>query len=318
MRFGELYEGGWASAVTQNTIVTPELVANAIALLNKFATQFNAFIAQDNMGPIEIGPTAGSTAYYERDLKVNPTREYGDIDVNVFIPRVEGLTNNANISLYSEKVKEFCKRNKEYSTENGTNVLFNIGQDYVQVDLIMSYYDSREWITALKPAYNVKGVLCGSLYSSLGEALSLSVGGGHGVQAKLQNGNIVPFKTVKNVELVTVTKDPKTWAVDIAKFLGAKKIDPLLTQYAGMIEEPRVPDMINSIKGIAKTLGANGIYNEQNLLTKVAEIYKTKIQKAIDSSKYDKAATPAAIEKAEKTKKMLAEKLAEILQLLTP
>jgi len=314
MRFREvkLTEGGWASQLTQNTRITPQLVAQVVKVLAKFQAEFNSFLVQQKMTPIEMGPTAGSAAYYERDLKNNPTREYGDIDVNMFIPQIAGLTNNANMTAYSSKIKEFCDKTTQYSTENGTNVIFKMSdKDFVQVDFILSFIKNKEWTKALRPAYNVKGVLCNSLYSSLAEALNLSMGGGHGVQVKLQNGVPVSFKTMKDVVLKTITTDPHNWAVDIVKFFGCTKLSPVM-RYPGMDDEVRLEHIVGSIKAIALTLQLNGKRNASELLEQITNIYLAKIQKAVDSSKYDKAATPEAIAKAEQTKKMLASKSKEI------
>lgn len=309
-----LTEGGWASTITQNTKITPTVVSQVVTILKEFESSFNTFLARQNIQPIEIGNPAGSTTYYKRDLKINPSREYGDVDVNLFVPKIVDLSNNANVSLYSNKIKEFCDASQAFSTSNGTNVIIKLSdKDYVQVDFIIAFTENKAWSNVLAPEYNVKGVLCNSLYSSLAEALNISMGSGHGVQVKLQNGVPVNFKIQKDVELKTISTNPRTWAVDIARFFGCTKILPLLKEYAGMKDEIRIADIINSIKGIAKTLELNNKQNATELLSKIANIYANKIQKAIDSSKYDKAATPMAIEKAKKTKEMLAKKLSEIL-----
>lgn len=305
-------EGGWANPATQNTHITPALVDHAFKILAVFIDNFNLYLKTKDIPAVELGYPCGSITYYKRDLVQNPDREYGDIDVNLFIPKIEGLTNNANATVYKEQIKEFCEQTQNFQTENGTNVIIKIGNDYVQVDFITAYFHNKEWTTALAPEYNVKGVLCNSLYSSLGEALSLSIGGGHGVQVKTQHGEIVPFRTNKDVVLKTITNNPKTWAIDIVKYFGCNKISPRLKAYPGMIDEIRVSDMINSIRGIAETLEMNnallGYSSASDLIQKVKSIYLGKIQTAIDSSKYEKAQSPAAIEKANKTKELLADK----------
>lgn len=310
-----LLNGGWANPATQNTHITPALVEHAFNILKDFIEKFNEYLTSKNIPTVGLGSPAGSTTYYKRDLEINPEREYGDIDINLFIPKIEGLSSNANAELYKKEIKEFCEKTQDFQTQNGTNVIIKIGNDYVQVDFITAFKHNRDWTSALAPEYNVKGVLCNSLYSSLGEALSLSFGGANGIQAKFQNGKLVPFRTMKDVELKTVTNNPKTWAVDIIKFFGCKKLSPRLKQYPGMIGEIRCADIINSIRGIAETLELNGKGNAEELLSQIKAIYLGKIQKAIDSSKYEKAATPAAIEKAEKTKELLATKSAQFASL---
>jgi hypothetical protein len=269
----------------------------------------NNFLKTKGLGPTEISAPGGSATYYERDLVQQPDKEYGDVDVQFHIPRIEGTTNNANLKIYNDAIKEFCDSTSAFSSDNGVNVILKIGNDYVQIDLITSYYENKDWTNALRPEWNMKGVLANSLYSSLGEVLNLSIGGGHGVQAKFQNGTFVPFRTVKDVDLKTVTNNPKTWALDIVKFFGGTP-SPLVKQYPGLVGgEVRVADMIDSIKGILQSVG------KEELIPRVKEIYLGKINTAINSSKFAKAETPAAIEKAKYTKEMLAKKSAEIAAL---
>lgn len=313
-------EGGWANPATQNTHITPALVEQVVKILHAFTAELNEFLTKKNIPTVELGRPCGSTTYYKRDLVQDPEREYGDIDINLFIPRIDGMTNNANADLIKKNILEFCESSSAFQTSNGTNVIVKVGNDYVQVDFITAYFHNREWTSALAPEYRVKGVLCNSLYSSLGEMLNLSIGGSHGVQAKLQDGRLVPFRTVKDVDLKTVTNNPKTWALDIAKFFGSKNISPRLKAYPGMIGEVRVADIINSIRGIAETLELNDalpgdFVTASDLLENIRGIYLSKIQKAIDSSKYDKAASPEAIEKANHTKELLATKSAEFSRL---
>jgi len=315
-----IIEGGWANPATQNTHITPALVDHAFKILKVFIDKFNDYLKSKNVPTVELGYPCGSTTYYKRDLIQNPEREYGDIDVNLLIPKIENLSNNANADLYRKQIKEFCELSTDFQTENGTNVIIKIGNDYVQVDFITAYYHNKEWTTALAPEYNVKGVLCNSLYSSLGECLNLSIGGAHGIQAKLQAGRLVPFKMSKDVELKTITNNPKTWALDIAKFFGCKKISPRLKKYPGMIGEIRCSDIINSIVGVAETLEMNDALPDSfptasDLIKNVKGVYLNKIEKVINSSKFEKAATPAAIEKANQTKEVLAAKSKNIIAL---
>ena len=309
-------EGGWASTATQNTVITPQLVANAMKILQgSFIPSLNQFLKSKGMAPTKISRPGGSATYYERDLAQNPTKEYGDVDVQFHIPRIEGMGNSANEATYRNAVKEFCDSSQDFSTENGTNVIMQIGKEFVQVDLIMSFYENEEWTKALAPEWNLKGVLCNSLYSSLGEVLSLSMGGGHGIQGKFQNDKLVPFRMNKDVVVKTITNDPHNWAVDVAKFLGCKSLSPSLKQNPGMKDEIRVADIIASIKGIAESMEGSGLGSASGLIQRVKEIYLGKIDKAINSSKYDKAETPAAIQKAKYTKETLAKKSAEIAAL---
>lgn len=312
-----IVEGGWASSLTQGTKITPQLIQHVMkVLLQDFIPSLNAHLKANELAPVKISRPAGSATYYERDLQQQPDKEYGDVDVQFHIPRIEGTTNNANADIYKKAIKEFCDSTPDYSTDNGTNIILRVGKDYVQVDLVYSYYEAEAWTKALAPEWNVKGVLCNSLYSSFGEALNLSFGGGHGVQVKTQNGKIVPFRTTKDVILTTITNNPDTWALDIAKYFGGK-MNAQLKKYPGVLDEVRVSDIINSFKGIAQSLEEVGkIDNAQEFLQKVKSIYLAKIEKAANSSKFDKAATPEAIAKAKKTKDTLLTKSQEFASML--
>lgn len=309
-------EGGWANPITQNTIITPQLVEKAWAVIKGFEGQVNQFLQTKSLPPVEIVGTAGSATYYKRDLVQQPDKQYGDIDVNMLVPRLPDMTNNANMATYSNAIKEFCDASVDFQTKNGTNVIFKLGADYVQVDLVISFTNSREWIKALAPEWNVKGVLCNSLYSSLGEALNLSFGGGLGVQVKTIDNVPVKFSTQKGVQLHTITLDPHNWGVDIARYFGVSDeaiANSYLEHITGMKDEPRVKDICYTIIGICQALGYDNLLQSkglnypsgQHLQETILSIYCNKIEKAINSSKFDKAETVEAYKKAEKTKQML-------------
>ena len=228
-----------------------------------------------------------------------------------------GIPIRIDETIYKEAVKEFCQRDPNYSTNNGVNLILSLGDEkFVQIDLIFSYFENKRWIETLVPEYRVKGVLCNSLYSALGEALNISFRGGRGIQVKTKDGEVVPFRTMKGVVLHTITNDPKNWAVDIVKYFGATKLSPLLKKYPGTLDEVRVTDIIQSFKGIAETLEATGkVQSAQELLGQIKSIYLNKIDKAASSSKFDKVASPEAAAKAEKTKVMLLTKSKEFATL---
>jgi len=313
-----IIEGGWVDVQTQGTVITPALTAKVMkTLLSNFIPSLNKFLVTKGLGETEISSPGGSATYYKRDLEQDPTREYGDIDVQFHIPKMPNISDAQNETVYKEAIKEFCQRDPNYSTKNGVNLILSLGSGkFVQIDLIFSYFDNKQWIQTLVPEYRVKGVLCNSLYSALGEALNISFGGGRGIQVKTKNGEVVPFRTMKDVVLRTITNDPKNWAIDIVQYFGAKNISPQLKKYPGTLDEVRVADIIQSFKGIAETLEVSGkIQSAQELLGQVKSIYLAKIEKAAASSKFDKVASPEAAAKAEKTKQMLLTKSQEFATL---
>ena len=91
----------------------------------------------------------------------------------------------------------------------------------------------------------------------------------------------------------------------------------LSKKYPGLLDEVRVSDIINSFKGIAQSLEAAGKTNAQELLNRVRDIYLAKIEKAASSSKFEKAATPEAQAKADKTKAMLLSKSQEFARMFS-
>lgn len=314
-------EGGWVSTVTQDTKVTPQLVAEVMKRLQVFVTAFNRYLETKGLPATEISGPAGSATYYQRDLQHRPDAEYGDIDVQYHVHRLPGLSDSASESTYKTAIKEFLANNKNFSTDNGTNIIVKVQDGYAQVDLIYSFMDAKNWVKALAPEYKVKGVLVNSLYSSLGQALSISLGSGRGAQVKTRDGEVVPFSTQKDVTVNTITLDPHNWARDVAKYFGAKQFSDTLRAYPGLRDESRVTDIVKSIQGLAQTLEDNNVLpaqykSAQDLINRVRDIYVEKINKAISSSKFEKAATPDAQARAEKTKKMLADKSQEIASLL--
>ena len=176
----------------------------------------------------------------------------------------------------------------------------------------------------MAPEHGTKGVLSASLYSALGEALNLSIGD-NGVQAKVMDGKPVSFRKSKGTELVQVSNNPEEWAADIARFFGVSdnQFHRFLKQYPGKKGEVKIADMVKSMIGIAMTLDENNklpapYTNWQDLTKAIKETYLKKINAVINTSKFDKAETPAAKKKAEETKNLLATRSAEIAGLIPP
>ena len=325
-------EGGWASAATQNTTITPKIVVEIVNNLGIFAHEYNYWQAQLGLDTeIKMGRPKGSGTYYERDLAQDPEREYGDVDIECFIHSREGASSAQRITEYKQAIKDFTQSNKDYSTDNGTNVIVNTSAGPVQVDLIFTYHEHADWSRALSPEYRVKGVISTSLTSSLAEVLNLSFSS-QGIQAKLRNGAPVSFRQSKDTVLQTVSTNPEKWAVDIYKFFyelqygtEPESITAELSKHSGLKDEQRLSDIVLTIKSLASAfeessmLGQGAlahISNKDALMRDVARVYDKKLTTAENSSKFDKAATPAAVEKAGKTKLMMAKYRNEIAKLL--
>lgn len=327
MRFYELIqEGGWASAKTQSTVINPRVLEQVVRYLSvNLQHQLNKFLQSQGLLDIEFGRPVGSGTYYQRHLETDPERRYGDIDVQFIIPRLPNTSKNQNQQIYYNAVKQFGDQTGAFETEQGKNIVIPLGDDrYVQVDLVSIFQDLVDWSSVFSPPEGVKGVLSASLYSALAEALNLSISD-VGVQAKLVNGSIVPFSKQKNVEVVTISTSKSNWAVDIAKYLGARDLDPVLKRFPGMEQEITLEQLVGSIIGIARTLELNGLLaasgnayaSAADLLRRIQEIYLNKIQKVVSSTKFEKAASPEAQQLAQETKQLLSSKGQAIAQLLT-
>lgn len=309
-----LIEGGWASTKTQNTVLTPALLYKVVQYLNtEIEPALNSWLKSNNIPEIKFGKPVGSGTYYQKHLQSQPDKQYGDIDIQFIIPKLSNKSTNENRKFYYDLIKQYGDDSGAFDTENGKNIIVNISDDdYVQVDLVSLFSDLVDWSTVLAPPEGVKGVLSASLYSALAEALNISISD-LGIQLKTANGKIVPFSKQKDVETISVTTDRSKWAIDLVKFFNCSKIDPLLKRYPGMADEVTIEQLIGSISGIAKTLELNGklsatrlnYSSAEELITNIKNIYLNKIDKVINSSKFDKASTPEAQALAEKTKKVL-------------
>jgi len=319
-------EGGWASTKTQGTIVTPQVLEKVVSRLkNEVEPRMNQWLTDRGIPSIEFGRPVGSGTYYQRHLKTQPDKRYGDIDIQFIVPRISSKTNNENKQFYYDLAKSFGDQSGFYESGNGKNIVIEIGENkYAQVDLVSIYGELVQWNDIFSPPEGVKGVLSASLYSALAEALNLSISD-LGVQIKTANGQIVPFSKQKDVEIVTISTNSQQWAADIAKYFGSKQIDPMLARYPGMGQEITLEQIVGSIIGIARTLelnnrlaaSGNAYASAEDLLSRIQEIYLSKIEKVASSSKFEKAASPEAQQLARETQELLRSKGQAIAKLLT-
>lgn len=311
-KFMRLYdfilEGGWANAKTQDTIITPSVIQQSLAHLQQFERKFNQYLTQQNMPEIRIGNPVGSGTYYQRDLEQQPDKQYGDIDVQFIIPRAAG--GEASIQRqYAEMVKSFANLSPEYETTNGVNVIFNLDDQHIQVDFVMMFDDRVNWSRVFAPEWNTKGVISSTLFSALAQHLSVSFSD-RGIQAKTRNGELVNFSLRRDTQLHTITDDASNWGVELAKFFGAQEISPMLKKHPGHPDETKISDIVKTIQGVMISLG------RQNELAQIKQIYLNKIGAVINSSKFDKAQTPQAQQKAAQTKQTLYDRSREVAELI--
>lgn len=334
-----LQEGGWSTAVTQSTRLTPATVKQALALLPAFESALNAYLEVHGLPAVSISHPVGSTAYVERDLEHHPEKEYGDVDVLVELQPIPGLSESKAASAYQQAFAHFIQHESPefvYRHDTtGQNVIFKVGaNDYVQVDLVKAFTDAAEWARyRTTPEWGLKGALIGFLYSALAEVLHLSIGQ-LGVQHKLKGGALVKFRTLKADTVGTISRGFEQFGLHTAEWLvkhlkpGTKvvAIHPALARRPGMrYEEVKVRDLADVVKGIALTLELNGVLGlgplagfetAEDLVERVKEVYLEKCYDAASSSKFDKAETEDAKAKAAATKELLISKSKELARYL--
>jgi hypothetical protein len=329
--------GGWSKTITQDVKLTPVTAKKALTNMPKFEKAFNAYLKAHDYAPIKIGKPIGSTAYLEKDLKSHPDKEYGDIDIIFSMPRIQGTTESKNQSLYRQMVISFIKDEKpsyiyDGGSENGTNITVSVGDDkWAQVDLVAAFNETEDWTThRMTPEHGLKGALMGFLYASLSELLNVSIGTS-GVQVKHIDGEMVPFKKIKVDSVNTITTDIGHFALDTFNYLynrthaaGSKaQIAPLLKSNPGMKREDiKFDDLANAVRGMGKSFELNNMWGQGDLkhikdysdfISKIKATYIGKAEDAANASKFEKAATVDAKNRAEATKEMLRSKSKELI-----
>lgn len=322
-------EGGWDTTVTQGTIVRPATVKAAMQIIGNFVVDFNKYLQQQGIGPVEMGHPTGSSAYHDVDPE---DKIYGDIDLQMIAPETEHKTHSAFQSYWNDLADKFVNATKpayihvDEDSKPGHPIV-QIGPDqYVQVDFMWHQEKTREWGRfRATPERGVKGLLNGNMFSVLGSLLGMSIQHA-GAQLKVIKGQPVSFSKKKDTEVITVSVNPKTFVYDILNYLfdkqygqGSPKVDPLLKQYPGVTtDEVKISSLVNAVKGLATSFELNDMYgygllekysNANDFIDKFWELYSFKAVEETQKAKRDKAETPAAKERAENDKKQILQGL---------
>lgn len=333
MLLNELFEGGWDTTVTQGTIIKPAVVKTAMQLMARFVQDFNKFLASKNIAPIKLGHPTGSSAYFEVDPE---DKVYGDIDLQIIVPEIGELTTAQAQGYWYKLEDEFVKTAKppyvHPDSEPGHPIIQLNNDVYVQVDLMPHPERLATWgRIRTTPERGIKGLLNGNMFSVLGEMLKMSIQHA-GVQYKERDGEKQPYTTTrKNYELKTLTTNVETFVRDIfdheyeqivGKDASQAKIDPLLQKHPGSnINEIKILNLVNAVKGLARSFEANGMFGQGDLssyanaadfIAKFLEIYEGKAMKDVTAAKRDKAETPAAKARAEDDKQKVLAGLATV------
>jgi len=320
MKIVELFEGGWDTTLTQGTVLKPATVGRALKVLDQFVVDFNKYLEPKGLGPVKRGRPTGSSAYHEQDSAEYPDKIYGDIDLQMIAPPLEGKSYGQYATFWNSLADEFVKTGGapyvDTSESKPGHPIVKIGDsDYVQIDFMWHEAKMADWgATRVTPERGVKGLLSGNMYSVTGEIMDMSIQHA-GVQLKVIDNQRVPFSKQKDTKTVTVTTNPKTWIYDIFKYqanqmgLSNPAIDSLLKANPGTnIDNVKIGDMANGIKGLAKSFEANNMFGKGDLakfssagdfLAQWINRYEEKAMLDVNAKKRDKAATPEAKARAE-------------------
>ena len=328
--FEFIVEGGWDTTLTQGTVLKPAAVAQALAVVDKFVVDFNDYLKAKGIGPVQRGKPTGSSAYHERDQEEDPDKVYGDVDLQMIAPPVEGKSYGQFSAYWNTLADEFVKTGAAPYVDNTESKpghpIVNIGDsDYVQIDFMWHEPKMADWgATRVTPERGVKGLLSGNMYSVTGEIMDLSIQHA-GVQLKVVDNQRVSFSKQKDTTTVTVTTNPKTWIYDIFKYQAEQMevnnpvVDPLLKANPGTdIADVKISVMANGIKGLAKSFEANKMLGQGDLakfssadefLAQWMNRYEEKAMIDVNAKKRDKAETPEAKARAESDRKKVLQGL---------
>ena len=331
MRISELLsEGGWETTSTQSTVITPEVVKSVLSVIkDHFIPDFNQYLDSLGIPPIEIGHPTGSSAYYLNDP---PDTEYGDIDLQIIVPPVEGKnTTGEQQSYWGSLIAKFIQSTPGLSYVSLTpkkKPIFKLSdKDLVQVDIMPHTENLSVWGRFRATSERgIKGLLNGNIFSVLSKMFDINLQHS-GIQYKTVDGKKVNYTDTRNgYDLKTVGTNIHDFVKDIFKDQindirpNNVVVDPLLKKYPGVqkvddVDELRIQHLVNAVKGLARSFEASGMYGHGDLesykdsndfLKKFLELYMKKAKYAIDNKKFDKAATPNAILRAQRDKQNIA------------
>lgn len=325
-RIKNISEGGWTDTVTQGTKITPNVVSATLSLVKLFINDFNKWLIGQDENAVHMGEPVGSTAYFQID---HEGKEYGDIDLQIIVPTIEGKTESQIATHYNKLADDFiAAKSPEYIYKTNHpalgHIIFQIEEDtFVQVDFMWATEKIADWARwRSTPEQGIKGLVYGSIYSSLGDTLNISISTS-GAQMKIVSDQPRPFsKTRKFDELAQISLNIENFGIDMLIWMYARMgntnhphIDDELQQYPGINKtDIRIADLVHMIKGLAKSFELNDMYGKFNLkdyssstdfLSAFLKIFDSKMIKSANASKFNKAETPDAIAKVEQTREQI-------------
>lgn len=291
-----LGEGGIKSAKTDANL-TPEIVIRAMDVYNRVIADFNSWLKTQSELPIRSVKPVGSVSYAQRDLIDKENVIYGDVDYLVEFPmppasgenyteirKTENLTKRKYRNLFAKFLMSTSvtpEIDVEETLKDGGDPLMVILEAHpgilVQVDTVVTFPDYSNWMSArYTPQRGLKGYTMGKLYKALGDIFPVTIGT-EGVIARTRDGRLVSSRVRKDVDLEIISKSPKTFLIDLARYIskdGDMKLHPDLMKHGGMTGEITLEKLARGIKGFALTLDMAGIMTAQDLLAKVLMNYE--------------------------------------------
>lgn len=315
-QFTRIDEGGNKSPKTRGVVLTPELVKKTVAVYERVIADWSEWLVSQGEEPVRALRPVGSVSYYEKDLEEKPGTVYGDIDYLVELPlpgefeddTEKRKNQNAQKRKYTQLFVDYLNSGatppevdvKETLKGNVMLVILELGNGvFVQADTVTTFPDYGEWIgSRYTPERGIKGYAMGHLYTSLGDYFPLSIGT-EGVIARTQDGRLVTGKVRKGVTIQTISTDPRNFLIDIAKYFAGEgvKVHPILRQASGVDPESvSIESLARGIKGLALTLGNEGITDAGEMIEQVKNTYKGKLEGNVDQA-YKRDRPAADIEK---------------------
>ena len=139
-----IFEGGWASKLTQSSVIKPSTIIDAQDFVIDFAERFNK---DRGYQLIPVTPV-GSGINYEKDAKETPDKTYGDID---YLFKIQGLEESKeNLKKVNKDLVKFIEDNdipkieKEETVRESkistVKLIVNLdANNWYQIDIVLAF-----------------------------------------------------------------------------------------------------------------------------------------------------------------------------------
>jgi len=315
--------GGWATTLTQDTIITPEVVREAITVFNDILNRFNDLTHEEplkSLGPI------GSCMHYEHYIALKVNVEVGDVDMLVSYPIISDLSFSKSVELYNFEFIEFLNYVKpdgidveETKRVSGSAVKIIItlpSGAVIQIDMIATWAAYEKWSKLrYTPPVGRKGFIVGSIFSSIQELMygNFSL---HGVKVKWKGRHLVQYRLRKDTTVEVISSDYKNCIRDFTEFL-LRNFAPVTRLYYDRdkefigINNLEFPNIFREVRTMNMVLYKNRVFKHpkfRHLLNNIHAnryihtTYVEKMKKAFKNSKFNKAKSKNAFKQIEQGK----------------